>query len=191
MSHLSFFILLFISITSLAQKKWDGEAGNNQWSSALNWTGNAVPIATDNVVLDNSIVLISYNVVLPSTAVTVKTITITPSAPKTIELTLPSTNIFLPGLTVSGPGYAMTINSGGTFRNASGSNTGTAVRVIDSIRINNDGKYRHNTMSGHSTNVQQLATISGTESGIFELDIPAASPKQENTFRKSVSYIVW
>ena len=175
MSHLSFFILLFISITSLAQKKWDGEAGNNQWSSALNWTGNAVPIATDNVVLDNSIVLISYNVVLPSTAVTVKTITITPSAPKTIELTLPSTNIFLPGLTVSGPGYAMTINSGGTFRNASGSNTGTAVRVIDSIRINNDGKYRHNTMSGHSTNVQQLATISGTESGIFELDIPAAS----------------
>ena len=75
-----------------------------------------MPIATDNVVLDNSIVLISYNVVLPSTAVTVKTITITPSAPKTIELTLPSTNIFLPGLTVSGPGYAMTINSGGTFR---------------------------------------------------------------------------
>jgi hypothetical protein len=175
MSHISFFTLLFISLASCAQKKWDGEAGNNLWSSALNWTGNAVPIATDNVVLDNSIVLNNYNVALPSTSVTVKTITITPSASKTIELSLPPTNNLLPGLTVSGPGYGITLNSGGTFKNASGSNTGTAVRVTDSIRINNGGKYLHNTAGGHSTNVQQLATLSGTEAGIFELDIPSAS----------------
>jgi hypothetical protein len=175
MSHLSFFILLLVSITSFAQKKWDGEAGNNLWSSALNWTGNAVPSATDNVVLDNSIVPGNYNVVLPSTAVTVKTITITPSALKTIELTLPSTNILLPGLTVTGPGYGLVINSGGTFRNSSGSASGTAVRVTDSIMINNDGRYVHNSAGGHSTNVQVLATIAGTESGIFELDIPSAS----------------
>jgi len=175
MSHLSFFILLFVSLSSVGQKKWDGEAGNNLWSSALNWTGNTVPVATDNVVLDNSFVSGNYNVALPATSVTVKTITITPLATKTIELTLPSTNSLLPGLTVTGPGYGLTINSGGTFRNSSGSNTGSAVRVTDTIRINNDGRYIHNSMSGHSTNVQQLATLAGTESGIFELDIPSAS----------------
>jgi hypothetical protein len=175
MSHLSFFILLFVSFSSIAQKRWDGEAGTNQWSSALNWTGNAVPTATDNVILDNSIVAGNYSVALPSTSVTVKTITITPSVSKTIELTLPATNTLLPGLTVTGPGYGLTINSGGTFRNSSGSSFGTAVRVTDSIRINNGGRYVHNSASGHSTSVQMLAMIAGTESGIFELDIPAAS----------------
>jgi hypothetical protein len=175
MSHLSFFILLFVSFSSIAQKRWDGEAGTNQWSSPLNWTGNAVPTATDNVVLDNSFVQENYTVTLPSTSVTVKTISITPTASKTIELTLPPTNTLLPGLTVTGPGYGLTINSGGTFRNSSGSSSGTAVRVTDSIRINNGGRYVHNSASGHSTNVQVLAMIAGTESGTFELDIPAAS----------------
>src|SRR4029079_3852191 len=145
---------------------WDGEAGNNQWSNAINWTGNAVPTATDNVVLDNSLVPGNYSISLPSAAVTVKTITITPSASRTIELTLPATNTALPGLTINGPGYGLVINSGGTFRNSSGSVTGSAVRVIDSIRINNGGRYVHNSASGHSTNVQTLATIAGTESGI-------------------------
>src|SRR5215217_2236876 len=109
MSYFSFFILLFVSFSSIAQKRWDGEGGTNQWSSALNWTGNAVPTATDNVVLDNSFVTGNYSIVLPSTSVTVKTITITPSALKTIELTLPPANTLLPGLTVTGPGYGLTI----------------------------------------------------------------------------------
>jgi hypothetical protein len=175
MSHLSFFILLFVSLNCFSQKKWDGEAGNNQWSNAINWTGNAVPSSTDNVVLDNSLVTNNYSISLPSTAVTVKTITITPSASRTIELTLPATNTALPGLTMNGPGYSLVINSGGTFRNSSGSASGSAVRVIDSIRINNGGRYVHNSASGHTTNVQTLATIAGTESGIFELDVPSAS----------------
>jgi hypothetical protein len=175
MSHLSFFILLLVSLTTFSQKRWDGEAGNNLWSNAINWTGNAVPTATDNVVLDNSFVANNYSISLPSAAVTVKTITITPSASRTIELTLPATNTALPGLTVNGPGYGLVINSGGTFRNSSGSASGSAVRVIDSIRINNGGRYVHSSASSHATNVQTLATIAGTESGIFELDIPSAS----------------
>src|SRR5690349_16824908 len=175
MSHLSFIILFLVSLSSFAQKKWDGEAGNNQWSNAANWTNNTLPTTTDNVILDNSLVTGSYNVSLPSTAVTVRSITITPAASKTIELTLPATNTALPGLTISGPGYGLTINSGGSFRNSSGSSSGTSVRVTDSIRINNDGRYVHNSASGHTTNMQTLATIAGTENGIFEFDIPTAS----------------
>src|SRR5215213_7446372 len=101
MSHLSFFILLLISCSAFSQKKWDGGAGTNLWSNALNWTGNTVPTLTDDIVLDNSLVAASYNVILPATAVTVKTITITPAASRTIELTLPVANTLLPGLTVN------------------------------------------------------------------------------------------
>jgi hypothetical protein len=178
MSHLfilSIFAALIIPASSFPQKKWDGGAGNNLWSNANNWTGNSLPTSSDNIVLDNSLVSGNYTVALPSTATTVKTITISPAAGRTIELTLPSTNTAIPGLTVSGPGYGLTINSGGTFRNSSGSSSGNTVVVTDSIRINNDGRYVHNSASGHSSNVQVLSRAAGTEKGILELDIPTAS----------------
>lgn len=178
MSHL-FYFLLFAGLlsyqTSLSQKKWDGEGGSNAWSNPQNWAGNTLPVATDDVLLDNSLVLGSYTVVLPSTAVTVRTITITPVSGRTIELTLPSTNISVPGITANGPGYGLTINSGGTFRNSSGSSSGNTVRILDSIRINNDGRYVHNSASAHTSNVQVLSLAGGTERGILELDIPSAS----------------
>lgn len=175
MSHFSFFIIILLCSSAFSQKKWDGGAGNNQWSNALNWSGNTLPSLTDDVILDNSLVAADYTVVLPSAAVTVRTITIAPAASRAIDLTLPSSNTLIPGLTVSGPGYGLTINSGGIFRNASGSTSGNTVRVMDSIRINNNGKYIHNSVSGHSANVQVLSKIAGTERGIMELDIPSAS----------------
>ena len=175
MSHLSFFILLFIGLSCFAQKKWDGGGGNSQWSNALNWSGNTVPTTIDDVVLDNSILAPSYSVILPATAVTVRTITITPSASATIDLTLDPANNLVPGLTVTGPGYGLVINRGGIFRNSSGSTSGTTVSVTDSIRINNDGKYIHNSRSGHAANAMIFARIAGTEKGIFELNVPAAS----------------
>ena len=175
MSHFSFFIFIFLSSSALSQKKWDGGGSNNQWNNALNWSGNTLPSITDDVVLDNSLVASNYTVELPPAAVTVRTITISPAASGSIELTLTPSNTLVPGLTVTGPGYGLTINSGGVFRNSSGSTSGNTVRVTDSIRINNDGKYVHNSVSGHSANVAVLAKIAGTERGIMELDIPSAS----------------
>lgn len=175
MSHLSFFTLILLCTSVFSQKKWDGGGGNNQWNNALNWSGNTLPSITDDVVLDNSLLASNYTVELPSTAVTVRTITITPATSGSIELTLTPSNTFVPGLTVTGPAYGLTINSGGIFRNSSGSTSGNTVRVTDSIRINNDGKYVHNSVSGHSANVAVLSKIAGTERGIMELDIPSAS----------------
>ncbi|MBL7698221.1 MAG: hypothetical protein JNK79_08690 [Chitinophagaceae bacterium] len=178
MSHLFYFIL-FVGFlahqTAFSQKKWDGGGGSNLWSNASNWTGNTLPTATDDVVFDNSLLAGNYTVVLPSSAVTVKSITITPNPGRTIDVTLPSSNTAVPGLTANGPGYGLTINSGGTFRNSSGSSSGNTVRVTDSIKINNDGKYIHNSASAHTSNVQVLSLASGTERGILELDIPTAS----------------
>jgi hypothetical protein len=41
---------------------WDGGAGTSQWTDALNWTTDAVPLSTDVVKLDNSFVVGSYTV---------------------------------------------------------------------------------------------------------------------------------
>lgn len=176
MSHLSFLILfLFSSSVVTAQVKWDGGGGNNQWADPLNWTGNNTPVATDEVILDNSVITGNYIVELPPTAVTVKSITISPASEKNIELQLPSTNTNVPGLTITGPGYGLIIYSGGVFKNSSGASSGTPLSVSDSIRINNGGRLIHNTARGHATNVDRLSAAPGTEKGIVELDIPDPS----------------
>lgn len=169
MSHLFYFIIIVVVVpqTVFSQKKWDGGGGSNLWTNALNWTGNTLPATSDDVVLDNSLFTSNYSIILPATAVTVKSITLSPGSSRTIDLSLPSTNTAVPGLTINGPGYGLILNSGGTFKNSSGSTSGNTVVINDSIRINNGGRYIHNSASAHTTNVQKLATIAGTESGIF------------------------
>lgn len=175
MSHLLFYTILIISLPVFSQVKWDGGAGNNQWNDPLNWTNNTVPLSTDNVLLDNSVVSENYIVVLPTDAVTVKSILINPVVSKSIELILPNENKFIPGLIVSGPGYGLTINRGGIFRNASGASSGTPLMVADSIRINDDGRFIINTPRAHATNVDRISSAPGTERGVVEFDIPDAS----------------
>lgn len=175
MSHLLFYILLIISLPVFSQVKWDGGAGNDQWNDPLNWNNNTVPSSTTDVVLDNSVISGNYIVILPADAVIVKSILIDPSASWNIELILPQENMFIPGLTISGPGYGLTINRGGIFRNSSGASSGTPLMVSDSIRINNDGRFIINTPRAHAANVDRLSRATGTEKGIVEFDIPDAS----------------
>lgn len=174
MSHLFYFILfllIFSASSSDAQKKWDGEAGSNQWSDANNWTDNSLPAATDNVVLDNSFVSGSYIVELPILATTVKNISINPSGNNIIQLDLPKTNKAIPALTITG----LVINPGGIFKNSSGATSGTPVVISDSIRINDDGRFIINTPRAHATNIERLSRAPGTERGVLEFDIPDAS----------------
>jgi hypothetical protein len=168
-------VLISFHLPVHSQTRWDGGAVSNQWNNALNWSSNSVPTALDDVLLDNSFVSGSYSVVLPPMATHARTITIRPSAGQTIELTLPPTNRETPGLTVSGSGYGLNIHEGGVFRNSSGATVGNAISVRDSIRINNGGLYIHNTSGAHASSVQILSRASGTEEGIFEMDIPSAS----------------
>jgi hypothetical protein len=178
MLHLSYFIvflLFFSALPSSAQKKWDGEGGNEQWSDPLNWTNNSLPSTTDDVILDNSVVSGNYRVILPTTAVAVRTILIDPSGNNNIQLDLSNENAVIPALTITGPGYGLTINKGGIFKNSSGASSGTPLIVSDSIKINNDGRFIINTARGHATNVDRLSRAPGTEEGIVEFDIPDAS----------------
>jgi hypothetical protein len=166
--------VLFFSYAELmaATKIWTGLAGDGSWSSPTNWSGNIIPASTDDVILDNSSAIGSYIVTLPNTPVTVRTITITPSGANIIQLVLPSSNTQSPALTATGPGYGLTINYGGIFKNSSGASNLTTVDIADSIRINDGGRFIHNTQRSHTSNVTVLSRMPGTEKGIFEFDVP-------------------
>jgi len=171
---LSGLLALVISIPAIAQVKWDGEAGDGQWSSAANWSGNMVPAVTDDVLLDNSMVPGNYTVTLPGTivAVTIRSIALSPAAGNIIQFIVPVSSTAAPAFTATGPGYGITLNNGGVMMNASGATSGAAIAVSDSFRINNGGQYTHNTRSSHAGFVTVLSRQPGTEKGIFKFDVP-------------------
>jgi hypothetical protein len=175
-----FVILIFFMYSCLivnGQRKWDGEAGDGLWSSGLNWVGNVVPSATEDVLLDHSALAANYTVLLPSgpVAVTVRSLTIFPSVPRTIQVLLPATNTAIPGFIATGSVYGLIIGAGGIFRNSSGASAGTPVNISDSIKIENGGLYIHNTSRAHAANVTVLSRAAGTEQGSFQFDVPGGA----------------
>ncbi len=173
-------VLLFQVCIAHAQARWDGEAGDSQWDNATNWVGNAVPLTTDNVLLDNSVVLGNYTVNLPTgvVSISVNSLTITPLVGNTITLLNPVTNTSPTAFTAIGAGDAVILNNGAIFKNSSGAASGTTVSVTSTnfFRINNGGRYIHNTTRAHTDYlVSRLSSVAGTENGTFEFDVPAAS----------------
>ncbi len=64
----SFFVIVvffFLTFPMLAQKTWTGIGGNGLWTTASNWSGNSVPTASDDIILDNTNVSGSYTVTIP------------------------------------------------------------------------------------------------------------------------------
>ena len=191
MSHFSFLVAaLLVATITVAQKRWDGEAGNSLWSDARNWTDNTLPTLHDDVLFDNSRRSTSYTVVLPNTTTTVRGIRINPASGQTIQVILPATNTETPGLVISSFTYGLVVEDRGVFQNSSGATSGTSLSVTDSVRINNGGRYIHNTQSGHANIVQILSSDAGTETGIFELNIPAASSTISMSGRRFGSLIM-
>jgi hypothetical protein len=157
-------------------RTWTGNGGDERWSNPLNWNGGGLPAASDEVILDNTGAPGTYRVILPDQAVTILALTISPSPGNQIELLLPSSNVQPDALVVTGPGYGILLNEGAVFRNSSGIASGESLHVADSIRINNGARYVHNTRASHAASILSvLATAPGTESGIFEFDVPRAS----------------
>src|SRR5215204_1358318 len=159
------------------QIKWDGGGGDGQWNAPASWIGDITPGATDDVLLDHSIISRSYVVIFPSgiTTVTVRTLVISPSVPETIEVRLPVTNTAVPAFTATGSVYGLEIHDGGIFRNSSGASAGTPVDISDSIKIHNGGWFIHNTSRAHAGNVMVLSKAPGTEQGSFEFDVPGGA----------------
>ncbi|MFM9911089.1 MAG: hypothetical protein ACKVOW_17240 [Chitinophagaceae bacterium] len=169
--NILFLISLFLCFNLQAQKKWDGEGGDNSWNTASNWEGNTLPASTDDVLLDNSLVTGSYRVQLPDQAVSINSIAISPSGSDSIRVILPSTNTVIPGLTVTGAG-GIRVFRNGLFINSSGGSPGAAIVVVDSIWIYNGARFIHNTTNSHASYISRISRIPGTERGVFEFDVP-------------------
>ncbi|KIC93306.1 hypothetical protein [Flavihumibacter solisilvae] len=170
--------LLFAVLAANGQKRWTGIAGNGSWIDPLNWQDGILPGPDDDVALDNLYVPFSYIVRLPDFAVKVRTLSLNAIGVNTITLELPisntisspSSSLVERGFTTIGPGYSLSIGKGGVFVNASGSGSGYSLRINDSIRILNGGKYVHRTRTGHAEIVQQLSRAGGTGSGVFRFE---------------------
>ena len=177
--------LFVLCLTSHAQVRWDGEAGDGQWNTALNWVGNLLPAPSDDVLLDNSLLSGNYTISLPAgnANITVRTIIILPAAATSIQLTVPASSTAAPALTATGPGYGIVINSGGLLMNSSTASAGAAIAVTDSLRINNGGQYTHNTRSAHAALVTVLSKQPATEKGIFKFDPPGGGYTFSSTGR--------
>jgi hypothetical protein len=173
---LVFFNFFYQTILLADTKSWTGFGGDINWSNPLNWSGNSLPLSTDDVLLDNSALPVSYQVTLPNTAVILKSILISPSPGRNIELILPVANAIINGLTVTGPGYGIELKAGAIFRNESGLSAGESLSIADSMMIHDGGRYVHQTRASHANNILRiLSTAPGTEQGIFDFDVPRAS----------------
>ncbi|RZM25590.1 MAG: hypothetical protein EOO88_18770 [Pedobacter sp.] len=173
-------LLLLVSLFTLksyaAFITWDGDAGDGLWSSPANWTGDLVPGMSDDVVIDNSVVGGSYTISLPpgNTGFTVNTITIAPQTGNGIILLIPASNTASPALSISGNGDALVLHSDATLKNSSGASSGSTLVIVNTFRINNGGRYIHNTARGNASIVSQLSVAEGTEYGELEFDVPGS-----------------
>jgi hypothetical protein len=185
---------LLVSIIAEAQLYWDGGGGDGQWNTGLNWSTDTVPDSTSHVVLDNR-VSGNYTVMLPAGNVSTRVLSlaITPGASQLITLVLPSSNTAMIGFQAIGAGDAIVLNEGAVFRNASGASAGVPVSVISTnfFRINNGGRYIHNTQRPHTDFlVSRLSTAPGTENGIFEFDVPSTASYTISVSNRNYGHLI-
>jgi len=179
-----------------AQARWDGGQGDGLWGSALNWVSDLVPGPEENVVLDNSTVPGNYTVSLnPGIfSVSIGSLVISPDASSSITLLVPNSNTSPAAFMATGLNDAVILNRGAILRNASGAPSGTPVSVSTTnfFRINDGGRYIHNTERGHTNElVTRLSTAPGTEDGIFEFDVPSAGSYTVSASGRTYGHLIF
>lgn len=155
---------------------WDGGGGDSLWTTPANWSGDEIPQAGTDVVLNNAYSLTGYKVLLPSgtVAVSIRSLSILPSGGQTIELEIPKTNTAVPALATQGnPGIVL--GAGAVFKNASGATSGQVVTVSDSLRILSGGRFIQQSETAHATLIARLSTAGETATGSFVFNVPGSA----------------
>lgn len=164
--------------------RWTGGGNSTSWFNAANWSTNAVPGATDDVLLDHRVISGSYTVSFDqNTAVSIKSLTVNPGVGDSIFVVVPTTNTLAPAalaLSNTGAGaIALAIYPKGVITNASGASSGDGIQVTGTgptVFIYNGGSYRHATSRSHADVVENLSSVVGTEQGIFDFRLPNNGP---------------
>ncbi|MGI4741217.1 MAG: T9SS type A sorting domain-containing protein [Janthinobacterium lividum] len=161
-------------VVTAVVSRWVGSTSTS-WFEPTNWSTGAVPATTDDVLLDHSFVAASYTVSLDqNTAVSVQSLTVNPGVGDSIFVVVPATNTLSTALTLSNVtagSTALAIYNKGVVTNASGASSGAGIEVAGTgptAFIYNGGSYRHSTVRGHATVVENLSAAAGTELGIFD-----------------------
>jgi len=171
-------IILFVILcqTSKAQKKWDGEGMDNQWSNPLNWYPNGVPGNFDDVILDHTYLPDSFTVVLMDTITSsINSLQILSGTSVAIRLIIPPSNINSPALHLNTSGTALLIGSNTILQNRSGATAGNSITLNGSMIILNEGRYIHGTLRGNSVLISRLTATDVYPKGVFEFDVPGTS----------------
>ena len=171
------FFLLFLFLfnaKAMPQKKWDGEGGDSLWSNPINWFPDGIPSANDDVLINNDMVLMPYTVLLPNgtTPTTVRSIKIVATPNQEIRVVIPSTNTASPAIAFNSTDTSLTIGAGATLSNASGAVAGNSIDLAGLFKIENGGKYIHQTARGNALLISKLVLSTSSHYGIFEFDVP-------------------
>jgi hypothetical protein len=167
---------LIICQTSKGQKKWDGEAMDNQWSNPLNWYPNGVPGNFDDVILDHTYLPDAFTVVLMDTITSsINSLQILSGTSAVIRLIIPPSNINSPALHLNTSGTALLIGSNTILQNRSGATAGNSITMNGSMIILNEGRYIHGTLRGNSVLISKLTATDVYPKGVFEFDVPGTS----------------
>lgn len=124
-------LILFISQFSFAATvTWDADGGDGLWSTATNWSGDAVPTSSDDVVINNGDM-----VTLSSLTTTVKSLDIDGNSTLTIAISGNLTVDLATGTNAIHINSGSTLDNNGTLTVSSPSNNG----IRDEGTFTNDG----------------------------------------------------
>ena len=156
-----------------AQKLWDGEANDGKWNSDSNWYPNGVPLATDDVILNNNFMSIPYTVTMPngSGSIQISSLTIQSNALNPISLNIPDVNTASPAISLNN----LIIGNGGILINNSGATAGNTFLINGNMKIENGGKYIHRTIRGNAYLISKLMNSANNKNGTMEFDVPGTA----------------
>ncbi|MBM3441279.1 MAG: T9SS type A sorting domain-containing protein [Bacteroidetes bacterium] len=174
---LYFLGMLWAELPATAQRRWDGQGADSSWQNPLNWRPDGLPLPSDTVRLDHTLVQGDYRVYLPdgSASVLLRSLQLAPSQGRQIALILPSTNTASPALQVTDTGDGLRLEAGALLKNASGASSGEPIQLNGRLRIANGATYLHQTSRGHAKIIDCLSKAPGTEEGLFAFDVPGTA----------------
>ncbi|WP_157807457.1 T9SS type A sorting domain-containing protein [Hymenobacter chitinivorans] len=177
-------VLVSGTVSGVVLTRWDGGGDGTSFADPLNWSTDQVPAAGEDLLLDHTFVSGAYTMTLP--AVTTGTLSlgslvINPNGGAGITVLLPNTNTVVDYLRFTKATNALVIYGGGVFINNSGAASGGSGNSVDitpagpNFVIYNGGTYVHRTVRGIGALLDNLSTVSGTETGLVQFDVPAGS----------------
>ena len=160
----------------LAQKSWDGEAGDSIWQNPRNWFPDGVPVAADHVSLDNSKKSGSYKILINGPdSIVIQTLTIKPNDDSQIILEITPSNTLPIALYINSPQRNIVLEKNATLINQTGASSGNIFSLNGKVYIKNGARYIHRTIRGNAYLVSRLEIDSASSKGVMEFDVPGNS----------------